>query len=282
MRRDRQAKAVAAVLPPGSALLAGERGGLPIPGFDLGNSPGEFTPKLCQGKTLIMTTTNGTRAILASLEAERVYIASFANLRATSDEIVLQFLKKDHGHAIHIVCSGTEGFISLEDSLASRGHSQERDRSDDPRLRRSDPRWAMTKRSSPSRSGSVRHRRIASVPCMGCSSWGGAVRNVERIGLAADIDLAAKVDRFPIVAELIRDPLRIVAVLDSRMPSASCPGLDGGVGPAKVMPLGEVTTCWTTWTSWSRSASDGGSSSRRARSTAASTASGITARSASS
>ena len=84
-----QAKAVAAVLPPGSALLAGERGGVPIAGFDLGNSPGEFTPEACRGKTLVMTTTNGTRAILASLEAERVYIASFANLRATSDELVL-------------------------------------------------------------------------------------------------------------------------------------------------------------------------------------------------
>ena len=102
---------------PGTALLAGERQGLPIPGFDLGNSPGEFTPEVCRGKTLVMTTTNGTRAILASLEAERVYIASFANLRATSDEISVQFLKKDHGHSVHIICAGTEGHISLEDSL---------------------------------------------------------------------------------------------------------------------------------------------------------------------
>ncbi len=112
-----QAKAVAGVLPAGTALLAGERGGLPIPGFDLGNSPGDFTPEVCQGKTLVMTTTNGTRAILASLEAERVYIAGFVNLKATSDELVVQFLKKDHGHPVHIVCSGTEGFISLEDSM---------------------------------------------------------------------------------------------------------------------------------------------------------------------
>ena len=112
-----EAKAVAAGLPPGTALLAGERQGLPIPGFDLGNSPGDFTPEVCEGKTLVMTTTNGTRAILASLEAERVYIASFGNLRATSDEISVQFLKKDHGHAVHIVCAGTEGHISLEDSL---------------------------------------------------------------------------------------------------------------------------------------------------------------------
>ena len=70
-----------------------------------------------RGKTLVMTTTNGTRAILASLDADRVYIASFGNLRATADELSVQFLKKDHGHPVHIVCRGTEGHISLEDSL---------------------------------------------------------------------------------------------------------------------------------------------------------------------
>ena len=46
-----------------------------------------------------------------------MYIASFTNLRATSDEISVQFLKKDHGQAVHIICAGTEGHISLEDSL---------------------------------------------------------------------------------------------------------------------------------------------------------------------
>ena len=64
-----------------------------------------------------MTTTNGTRAILASLEAERVYIASFGNLRATSSELSVQFLKKDHKHPVHIIFAGTDGHISLEDSL---------------------------------------------------------------------------------------------------------------------------------------------------------------------
>ena len=100
-------------LPEGTALLVGERHGLPIPGFDLGNSPAEFTPEICEGRTLVMTTTNGTRAILASLDAERVYIASFGNLRATSAELSVQFLKKDHQHPVHIVCAGTDGHISL-------------------------------------------------------------------------------------------------------------------------------------------------------------------------
>ncbi|HEX5521730.1 MAG TPA: 2-phosphosulfolactate phosphatase, partial [Longimicrobiaceae bacterium] len=66
-------------------VLCGERKCLPIEGFDLGNSPREFTPERVSGKTLVMTTTNGTRAILASLEAERVYVAAFANLGATAE-----------------------------------------------------------------------------------------------------------------------------------------------------------------------------------------------------
>ena len=65
-----EAKRSAAGLPAGSALLSGERQGLPIQGFDLGNSPGEFVPDVCRGKTLVMTTTNGTRAILASLTGD--------------------------------------------------------------------------------------------------------------------------------------------------------------------------------------------------------------------
>src|SRR4051812_6671585 len=51
------ARSLALSLPPDSVLLAGERGGSPIPGFDLGNSPAEYTPRRCQGKTLVLTTT---------------------------------------------------------------------------------------------------------------------------------------------------------------------------------------------------------------------------------
>src|SRR5206468_1019984 len=78
-----EARALAATLPRGSAILAGERRGEPIEGFDMGNSPSSCTPELCSGKTMVMTTTNGTRAILACLEADRVVIAAFVNLKAT-------------------------------------------------------------------------------------------------------------------------------------------------------------------------------------------------------
>src|SRR5215471_6039661 len=59
-----EAQALAAEMRVGRVLLGGERGGEPLPGFDLGNSPREFTPRVCRGCTLVLTTTNGTRALL--------------------------------------------------------------------------------------------------------------------------------------------------------------------------------------------------------------------------
>src|SRR5262245_37519631 len=63
----------------GRSLLGGERDGRPLPGFDLGNSPRQYTTELCQGTTLVFTTTNGTRALLRAAEAERVLAAGLVN-----------------------------------------------------------------------------------------------------------------------------------------------------------------------------------------------------------
>jgi 2-phosphosulfolactate phosphatase len=103
------------------ALLAGERDGLPIPAalaggmeFDLGNSPREFTPAKVQGRTIISTTTNGTRALRACIGAEAVVIGSFLNLSATADYVVLR--KPRH---LLLVCAGTGDGAALEDTLAA-------------------------------------------------------------------------------------------------------------------------------------------------------------------
>ncbi len=61
-------------------VLTGERNGVRIDGFDLGNSPLEMTEEAVRGRTLVMTTTNGTRAIVATAGAAAVYIAAAANM----------------------------------------------------------------------------------------------------------------------------------------------------------------------------------------------------------
>ena len=93
-------------------LLCGERKGVKIEGYDLGNSPLEFTPERVEGKRLIMNTTNGTRAFLAAAGADRVVAASFLNLSAVAEAIL------DAKH-LAIVCSGKEDLFSFEDGVCA-------------------------------------------------------------------------------------------------------------------------------------------------------------------
>lgn len=97
----------------GDAKLAGERRMRPIPGFDLGNSPQEFTREAVEGKTVLMTTSNGTGAIASAQGARDVVVASYVNFSA-----VLTMLRAAlrGGTDIAIICAGRERQFSLEDA----------------------------------------------------------------------------------------------------------------------------------------------------------------------
>src|SRR5258706_13920045 len=70
------------------AISGGERGGKQIPGFDLGNSPAEYSRERVAGKTVVFTTTNGTRAMLRCKAARRVLLGAFVNFSAVCRELV--------------------------------------------------------------------------------------------------------------------------------------------------------------------------------------------------
>lgn len=95
-------------------LLGGERFGDPIPGFHLGNSPLEYTPERVKDKTVIFTTTNGTRAMINSQQkgAKKIIIASILNQHK-----VVDFLKSEP--AVTIVCAGVQGQFAYEDFFAA-------------------------------------------------------------------------------------------------------------------------------------------------------------------
>ncbi len=102
-------------------LLAGERQGLRIRAsqtggvdFHLGNSPREFVPERVRGRTIVMTTTNGTRALRACAGAGAVLIASFLNLAATAG-----WLRQRAPEQLILVCGGTFEQTALEDVLAA-------------------------------------------------------------------------------------------------------------------------------------------------------------------
>ena len=99
-----------------TVLLCGERKLEPIPGFDLGNSPLEMTAERVAGKTLVMATTNGTAAIVASEPGSPVLIGAATNFSATV-EAARQALD-EHGE-MTILCSGRERAFALEDAYAA-------------------------------------------------------------------------------------------------------------------------------------------------------------------
>jgi len=92
-------------------LLCGEKDGVKIEGYDLGNSPLEFTNEMVGEKTLIFNTTNGTKAIKKSVGASNIFIAAFLNVSAIVE--ILKTQKKD----IVLFCAGWKGRLAFEDML---------------------------------------------------------------------------------------------------------------------------------------------------------------------
>jgi len=108
-----EASKISQNLDPSRCLLCGEKDGKMIDGYDLGNSPFEYTSEVVEAKTLIYTTTNGTKAVSRSSSASRILIAGFLNADA-----VVQKLREDETEII-IVCAGWKGRLSLEDVLCA-------------------------------------------------------------------------------------------------------------------------------------------------------------------
>lgn len=94
-------------------ILCGERAGEPIPGFHLGNSPLEFTPERVAGRTLVMTTTNGTRALLIGATGARCFVGCLLNARAVAHAVC------DADDDVLLLCAGREGRFALEDALCA-------------------------------------------------------------------------------------------------------------------------------------------------------------------
>lgn len=105
-----EARQLADRLPRGKVILGGERNGLRIDGFELGNSPAEYSPHQVGGKTIVFTSTNGTRAMARARQAGRILIGAFVNVTAVARRLLGQ-------QQIHLLCAGTRGQIGQDDLL---------------------------------------------------------------------------------------------------------------------------------------------------------------------
>jgi len=99
-------------LPRSKIVLGGERQGRIIEGFDLGNSPLEYTPDAVAGRQVLFTTTNGTRALLHGPLAKRTLIGCALNRKAVADSVA-------GAPQVDILCAGTDGAVTGEDIMAA-------------------------------------------------------------------------------------------------------------------------------------------------------------------
>lgn len=112
-----EARRLARKLGRGDTLLGGERDAVLIPGFDLGNSPLEYTREVVQGKSVVTTTTNGTRALVAGRRgAWRMVVGSYVNCSAV---VGAMHDAMRAGKSVAIICAGSDGRFSLEDAACA-------------------------------------------------------------------------------------------------------------------------------------------------------------------
>ena len=165
-------------------VLAGEQKMHPISGFDLGNSPQAFTPEAVEGKTILITTTNGTRALLGVQGARDIVIASYVNFTAV---LAMMKVAARSNTDIAIICAGEEGSFTLEDAACAGRYVK----------------------AIPKRADSVIANDAAAASVLIEKKYGDNIEKVfkesshgqalESAGFGDDLAAAAEVDSYPVV-----------------------------------------------------------------------------------
>jgi 2-phosphosulfolactate phosphatase len=185
-----------------NVVLGGERGGKPIEGFDLGNSPSEYTPDAIRGRPVYITTTNGTQALYHARKAKRVIVGSIVNRSA-----VVASLKDEP--RVDLLCAGTNGNVTGEDMAAAGAFVQ---------LLRDqyEGHGPISKDTISAASSWLFVENVAAIADISISeslvqvlrgSDGG--RNLIEIGLDRDLVDCAQIDRLDVVPELDVNSWRI-------------------------------------------------------------------------
>ncbi len=174
----------------GAAVLGGERHGVRIDGFHLGNSPAEYTPDVVAGKTVVFTTTNGTRAMQSCRQAKRLLLAAFVNVSRIADQLEAE-------ENIHLLCAGTEGEITREDVLLAGMLTVDLASRLDRLIKLNDQ--ASLAADAWRQASDEVLEGIPLAHILGDSRGG---RNVRQIGMGHDIEAAARIDTLDVVPEL--------------------------------------------------------------------------------
>jgi 2-phosphosulfolactate phosphatase len=168
----------------GSRLLCGEAQCVAPPGFDLGNSPGQFRASH-HGAAMFMCTTNGTRALLAAREAAILYTGAIVNASAVAETL------RASGRDVTLLCAGTSGEVAMEDVIGA---------------------GAVIARLAPDGMNDIARAALDAFD-HGRNHLAGVLSetiggiNVRAAGLAEDIEFAARLDAVPVVGVAAGNPL---------------------------------------------------------------------------
>jgi 2-phosphosulfolactate phosphatase len=179
-------------------LLAGERNCVAIPGFHLGNSPLEMIETTVRGKTLIVTTSNGSQALLACQGAGAVFLASAVNLSAAAERAREALSANQH---VLIVCAGREGSFSLDDAYCAGRLTSAIFGGTKPRKALNDA--GLASLDLVRRYGTSWTRPLA---------YSRAGRELVRLGFRADVREAAQMDSYPVLPHFHERRITLVPV----------------------------------------------------------------------
>jgi 2-phosphosulfolactate phosphatase len=172
-------------------LLCGEAQCLPPAGFDLGNSPGALNRAAHEGRSLYMSTTNGTRAIIAARSAKLLLAGALVNASGVARVLAAS------GLDVTLLCAGTNGQIAMEDVIGAGAVADA--------LRK----LAKVELESDAARMTLRLFQAARGDLRGALAEAAGGRNVIAAGLDADIDFAARLDVLDVVGRVHDAPLRV-------------------------------------------------------------------------
>ena len=178
----------------GARILCGEENCLPPAGFDLGNSPGSFRRELHAGRTAYMSTTNGTRAIVAAQLSKALFTGALVNASAVARAVAIQ------ANDVTLLCAGTGGAVAMEDVIGAGAVMAALDR---------------ISPISPESDAALIARRLYEAAASDfravlSETLGG--RNVIAAGLLEDIAFAARLDAVDVVGFVERQTLSVKAL----------------------------------------------------------------------
>jgi 2-phosphosulfolactate phosphatase len=176
-----------------SFLLGGERGGLRIPGFHLGNSPAEYLDsRKISGRVIYFSTTNGTPALRRAYKGSvrPVYLAALVNISAVSS-VIIRAAMNNALKSILLICAGRHGRASLEDTYCA-GLTV-------PRLQSELAEYGISPEPSDAAIMAAEYSRMNAENPLAVLAASEHGRYLESIGFADDLEYASRMDIYDIV-----------------------------------------------------------------------------------